>query len=398
MLTNFIFKDVRIFHKKKSLIVIVWFALAVIAVLLQLMRHSINNYLIFKQVFWHVIDQKNLYSPYPLEYNDVNHYGPLFSLVIAPFALLPNWLGCFLWCLANAGILYYAIKKLNISLQKQQIILAITAIEMMTSIHNVQFNAMIAAWIIIAYVLVEKEKDFWATLFIAAGFLIKIYGIGGLLFFVFSKHKITFILSFLLWMIVLICLPMIYSSPQYIIATYKQWFNVLVEKNDQNIEGYASAGFQDISVMGMIRRVTQNSNVYNYYVLLPAASLILLPLLRFKRYVYANFRLSYLAIVLLSVVIFSSSAESPTYVIAVCGASLWYIMHYQQKNKWVDSLLILVFLFTILSPTELFPSYIKNHFIRAYALKALPCFIVWLWLIADVSFKNFSLSPIKNTK
>jgi hypothetical protein len=384
-----IFKEVSVFNKKIPVIVITWFTLAFIAVLAEVLRHSINNYYIFKQVFWHVVDQKNIYLLYPVEYKDANHYGPLFSLVIAPFAVLPTWLGCILWCLVNAAVLLLAIRKLNISKQKQLIIIAITLIEMMTAIHNVQFNPMIGAWIVLAYIFVEDEKDFWATLFIAAGFLTKIYGIGAILFFVFSKHKIRFVLSFIFWMIILIVLPMLYSSPQFIITSYGQWFENLVHKNEENIIGDQFAGHQDISVMGMIRRITQNLSFYNSYVLIPATLLIAAPLLRFKQYVNKNFRLSYLAIVLISVVIFSSSAESSTYVIAVCGISLWYIMNYQNNSKWVNALLILVFLLTILSATDLYPAYIKDHFIRAYSLKALPCFIIWTWLIVNVSLKDF---------
>lgn len=386
---KFIFKEISFLNKKIPLLVIAWLALAFIGVLPKVINSSINNYYIFKQVFWHTIDQKNLYLLYPSEYADANHYGPLFSLVIAPFAALPIWPGCILWCLVNAAILLFAILKLHISKKKQLIIIAITLIEMITAVQNVQFNPMIGAWIILAYVFVEEEKDFWATLFIAAGFLTKIYGIGALLFFVFSKHKIRFIFSFIFWMIVLTVLPMLYSSPQYIITSYHQWFESLVNKNEENVTGYQLAGYQDISVMGMIRRITQNPSFYNSYVLIPAALLIVAPLLRFKQYVNKNFRLSYLAIVLLSVVIFSSSAESSTYVIAVCGAGLWYILQYKQNKKWINALLMLLFLLTILSPTDLFPNYIKDHFIRAYSLKALPCFVIWLWLIADVAFKNF---------
>src|SRR3712207_8981993 len=67
-----------------------WLLLPVIASLLKISKH--NNYLIFRYVFWHTIEQKPLYAAYD-EYWDTNHYGPFFSLVIAPFALLPEWVG-----------------------------------------------------------------------------------------------------------------------------------------------------------------------------------------------------------------------------------------------------------------------------------------------------------------
>jgi hypothetical protein len=391
-----IFKEVTIFKKKVPLVVIIWFAMALIAALSEVLRSTINNYLIFKYVFWHSIYQKNLYTAYPNEYADTNHYGPFFSFIIAPFAVLPNWLGCLLWCLVNAYMLFYAIERLHISPDKKLIILAITAIEMMTAIHNLQFNPMSAAWIILAFVLVEEEKDFWATLFIAAGFLVKLYGIGALLFFVFSKHKMVFTGSFIFWMIVLVCIPMLYSSPSYIIESYKHWYESLVEKNNENIGGYSKSGYQDISVMGMARRIAHDPNLYNSYFLMPAALLITAPLLRLKQYAIKSFRLSYLAIVLISVVIFSSSAESSTYVIAVPGAAIWYVLHYKKQQAVTAVVLILLFILSILSPTDLCPTYIKDHIIRAYSLKALPCFIVWVWLIAEVAVKNFTLKTSTN--
>ncbi|WP_207491695.1 glycosyltransferase family 87 protein [Aridibaculum aurantiacum] len=386
-----LFKEISVYKWKVPVVAIVWFALALAAAIAEVAKGSINNYIIFKYVFWHVLDEQHLYVPYA-EYADVNHYGPLFSIVIAPFAVLPDWVGCILWCLANAAVLYYAIRRINIPPKHQLIIVGITAIEMMTAIHNVQFNPMVAAWIILAYVLIEEENEFWATLFIAAGFLVKIYGIAALLFFVFSRHKIRFVLSFAFWMVALFCLPMLISSPSYIINSYKEWFERLVEKDKLNAAGYAYGGHQDISVMGMIRRMSRNGDFSNLFVMVPAAVLILAPLLRFKKYAIENFRLSYLGIVLLSVVIFSSSAESTTYVIAVSGAALWYVLHYKEYPKWANGLLIFLFLFTILSPTDLVPRFIRDNIIRAYALKALPCLVIWLWLIADVSFKNF-LSP-----
>ena len=366
----------------------IWFALALIAAVAEVAKGSINNYLIYKNVFWHVLEQKHLYIEYPQQYFDVNHYGPLFSILIAPFAILPDWLGCVLWCLANAAFLYYAINRLNIPHHHKLIIVAITAIELMTTIHNVQFNPMVGAWIIMAYVLVEEENDFWATLFIAAGFLIKIYGVVGVLFFLFSKQKVKFILYFIFWMVVLFCLPMIISSPSYIITSYQQWMDRLEEKDKLNAAGYSFAGHQDISVMGMIRRISRNGSFSNLYVLAPAALLIMLPLLRFKLYAAQWFRLSYLAIVLITVVIFSSGAESTTYVIAVAGAGIWFVLHYKEHRKWSIALLVFLFVFTILSPTDFVPRFIKDNYIRAFALKALPCLLIWLWLVADVSFRR----------
>jgi hypothetical protein len=95
-LTNFWQKYER--HLSKMPLIL-WFGLSLIAAI-QLMLYSpqkINNYLVFKGVFTHTLAQINLYNEYPLEYFDKNHYGPVFSTLIAPFTFLPNMFGCVLW-------------------------------------------------------------------------------------------------------------------------------------------------------------------------------------------------------------------------------------------------------------------------------------------------------------
>ena len=133
------------------LIHIIWFLLAAIAVSAEISRGltGIDNYLIFEGVFRHVVQEKYLFSYYPDEYVSFNNYGPAFSLVIAPFALLPTYLGCFLWAIANAAALFYALKLLPIEEKQRILVYWIVLIEMMTSIHSVQFNPMFTAFFII---------------------------------------------------------------------------------------------------------------------------------------------------------------------------------------------------------------------------------------------------------
>lgn len=361
-----------------------WFAFAFIAVLAEVFHQKLGNYDIFTGVFWHTLHQTNLYSEYPSEYLDVNHYGPFFSIIIAPFAMMPKVVGIFSWCMLNAFVLYYIINRLPLNKESKLAILAITAIEMMTSIHNLQINPMLAGWLILAFILTEKGKDFWATLFIAAGFMVKLYGIAGLLFFVFSKNKLHFALSFIFWICIMFILPMLFSSPEFIIRSYADWWQVLIEKNTQNIHSV----MQDISLMGLIRRSFHSDSYVNETVLIFSSLTILLPLLRFRQYKFFLYRLSYLAIALISVVILSTAAESATYVIAVCGVAIWYVIY--PKNKWSTGLLIFMLLLTSLSPTDLFPSYVRDHFIRPYSLKALPCILIWIVLIKNVALTDFS--------
>ena len=85
----------------------IWVILSLVGMLK--FHRSYNNYLIFRGVYWHTINGTSLYAPYPMEYWDMNHYGPLFSLVIAPFAILPEWIGMLLWLMFLSGWLFAAV-------------------------------------------------------------------------------------------------------------------------------------------------------------------------------------------------------------------------------------------------------------------------------------------------
>jgi hypothetical protein len=389
---RFLFKDINIGKYTIPLPALLWFLLAMVAATLEMSRglDDINNFLIYKNVFWHTIHQQNLFIPYPAEHFDTNHYGPVFSLLIAPFAVLPTLIGCFLWCLANAWVLFYAIGHLPLTSRQKNIVLLIGMIEMMTAIHSVQFNPMLTGWILLSFVYTEKKQDIWATLFIVLGFYIKIYGIVGIAFFFFSKDKLRFVISFIGWLLVFFCLPMLISSPAHIVQSYQDWFHSLIAKNATNVVLTETNGMQDISMMGMIRRVFQIPNLPNYYFTVPAGLLYLFPFLRIQQYNHSYFRLSYLALALIGVVIFSSSAESPTYVIAVTGVAIWYATQKDRLSPFAIGLLVLTFTLTILSPTDLMPRFLREHFIVKYSLKAFPCFITWCVLIFQLLRKDYS--------
>ena len=373
------------------LINVIWFLFPMLACIAEISRGlgDINNFLIYKQVFWHIIEQKHLYLSYPLEYNDVNHYGPLFSILIAPFALTPIYIGCFLWCLLNVGFLFYAIKQLPLSQKSIRFILFIGVFELITSVHSVQFNPMLCGMILLSFIAIEKEKIWLGTFFIVAGTLIKIYSVVGLLFFLFTPYKKKFIYTGIVWLAVLVCLPMLISSPQYIIDSYIDWYEVLIEKNGQNIESSMFAGMQDISVMGMIRRVFGVYHMPNIFVTMPAGIIMLLPLLRFSLWGNPLYRFNYLALLLIGLVIFSSSAESPTFVIAVIGYLIWHVQQLYKDTFPYKVLLILMLLLTIFSPTDLFPRFIREQYILRYSLKALPCFVAWLAVVYTLLFSQF---------
>ena len=349
-------------------------------------HRSYNNFLIFRGVYWHTVNGTSLYAAYPTEYGDVNHYGPLFSLIIAPFAILPEWIGMLLWLLFLSGLLFAAIYWSGLRKSQQVYIYWFCGFTLLTALFMQQFNIAIAAIILSSFFLIDKEHEGWAAFFIVLGTLVKLYGIVGLAFFLFSRHKVRLILWLAVWSIILFLAPMAISSPDYIIGQYQEWYSSLVAKNTENIHSIA----QNISLLGLVRRTTGCMNYSDLWLILPGMALFALPFLRFSQYKNLAFRETILASVLMFVILFSTGSESSGYIIALTGACIWYTVVPWKRGKWAVALMVFVFILSGMANSDLIPKWIRHDYIQQYALRALPISILWLWLCYELCTKDYT--------
>ncbi|MDF3076641.1 MAG: rane protein [Sphingobacteriaceae bacterium] len=358
------------------LLLILWAALSIIAGCKQYLRDSYNNYKIFKYVFINTTNQHPLYEAQPEFFLDMNHYGPVFSLVIAPFALLPNWAGIIGWALFTSLTLFYAINKLPLSQVQRNLILLICTNELFTSLVNLQSNSFIAALIILTFVY-AAVNELKSGFFIALGLLVKLYGIVGFAFILFAKSYWKYIAGFLFFLVIIASLPAAISSFHFQIQAYQDWFRTLSEKNGQNITEI----MQNISAIGLLQR-TISSTIPVIWVLGTGLLLMLaMVVANFKRFNNSRFRFLLLSAVLLFTVLFSTGSESSTYIIAFPGVAIWYVT--KERRLMVDHLLFILAIFlTSLSPTDIFPPQARL-FIKQYSLKALPCLLIWLEIIRE---------------
>lgn len=374
----------------QQLILAVWLLLVLAVSIKQAFQPTNNNYLIFKYVYLHAVDHLPLYDTYFHQYADTNHYGPFFSLLIAPFALLPDYWGMLLWQLANVLFLYYAIKQLPLAKNKVNIVYWAITHELLTAMFGLQFNISIAAIIVLAYVFIVQGKNFWAAFVIMLGTFVKLYGIVGLAFFFFAKEKPKFIFYCFFWAVVMLTTPMLFFSPAYILQCYQDWYTSLTDKQLLNA---SLSSMQDISVMGMARRISGNVALPNLPFILGGLVLFALPYLRVKYYQSEIFKLLFLASTLIFAVIFSNSSESPTYIIAFTGVAIWFVVQDRPVKPWVIFLFVFALLLTSFSPSDLFPRYLKETYVKPYSLKALPCIVIWLVIIYQLMVKKFILKP-----
>ena len=362
----------------------IWTLLSLVGMLK--LHRSHNNFLIFKGVYWHTVNGTSLYAAYPSEYSDVNHYGPLFSLIIAPFALLPEWAGMLLWLLFLSGWLFAAIYWSGLRKSQQVYIYWFCGFTLLTALFMQQFNIAIAAIILSSFFLIEKEHEGWAAFFIVLGTLVKLYGIVGLAFFLFSRHKLRLTLWLAVWSVILFLAPMAISSPDYIIGQYHEWFTCLVEKNTHNLNSFA----QNISLLGFVRRTTGHADYSDLWLIIPGMALFALPYLRFSQYKNLAFRETILASVLLFVILFSTGSEASGYVIALLGVCIWYTAAPWKRGKWAIALMVFVFILSGMGNCDLIPKMIRHDYIQTYALRALPISIVWLWLCYELCTKDYT--------
>lgn len=346
---------------------------------------SYNNYLIFRNVFTNTLAQRNIYLQYPDVHFDSNHYGVFFSVLIAPFAILPDWLGIVLWNVANTSVFLFAIHKLPFSSRKKAFFAWLCLQEFITAAVSLQFNIALTGLLILSAVYIYERKETKSAIAILIGMFVKLYGIAGLSAFFFVKNKWKFIVSLAVFGGVFLILPMLLSSPHFGLQSYADWYQSLTEKNLSN---QVLGNRQDYSLMGIVRRVSGHSDISNFVFLLPGILIFALPYLRIKQYKYLPFQLMILASTLLFIVLFSSSSESPTYIIAVAGVMVWFMMQ-KQQTPFTIGLLLFVIILTCFGFSDLFPKFIKENYIMKYSLKALPCSIVWFRVMYELMTKDF---------
>ncbi len=344
-----------------------------------------NNYLIFKGVFYNTLQEKNIFLQYPDLFFDSNHYGVFFSLLIAPFALMPDWLGCILWNVAVTMVFLYAIYKLPFSDRKKSFFAWLCLQEFITAATYFQFNIALTGLLMLSAIYVYERKETKSASAILIGTFVKVYGIVGLSAFFFIKNKLRFIISLIVIAILFFLLPMLISSPKFGVQSYFDWYTSLSEKNLSN---QVLGNRQDYSLMGVVRRFLQDASISNLVFLIPGFIIFMTPYLRISQYKNLSFQLMILASTLLFLVLFSSGSESPTYIIAVAGVMIWFLMQ-KTISKVNVGILIFVMIFTCFAFSDLFPKSIKEEIFVKYSTKAIPCIVVWFRVMYELLTKDF---------
>ena len=341
--------------------------LALIASVKTVFIFGSNNYRIFYYSLKHLIQGITLYTEYPAQYEDHYHYAPTFAALFSPVFALPYSVGLFLWHFLFAGIWVFAMYKMPLTKQQKVFAYWFAMQEMLTALTNSQTNPLIGAVPLFAFVSFEKKQPFWAAFFIILGFDIKIYSIVGAALFLLYPQKLRFLGFMIFWGVVLALLPLLFTTPDKLIFQYEMWFRQLLIKS--NNDKWANTSIHKLIHLFI------SPDVPTLAIVGSGILLFCTVYINFRRFGERSFRMLMVASVLIFQVIFNPVSESATYITAVTGVLIWWF--YCPQTPLDRALLISCFILTVLSPSDFFPAYLRDQFTRPYALKALPCVLIW---------------------
>ncbi|MDW8464664.1 MAG: glycosyltransferase family 87 protein [Chloroherpetonaceae bacterium] len=334
-------------------------------------RRHFNNYAIFKSSAKHLLEGRNLYVPHPEDHDDFYKYSPTFAVLMLPFLWLPEAVGLAVWNLLNALTLFIALWLLPLSQEKRAQMLWLLLPELLINIQNSQSNGLVAACMVLAFVAIEKEKMQWAMLASVLSGFVKVFGIVSALFAVFSKEKIKAVWYGVVWAVGLAITPLCVTSLENLLSQYRHWIEF--------VRGDLAPG-TSASIFGWWQ-AWWGSEPPRAYLMMLGVGLLVLPLVQIEKYRLASFRLTYLAHLLIWSVIFNPRAESPSFVIAMSGIVIWFVI---QRKGILDWLLFLnaLFLASIL-PSDLTPN-AWTEFGWRFKLKAFGVMLVWAKVLYDL--------------
>lgn len=337
---------------------------------------SYNNFLIFRASFLHLVQGLDLYTLFPAEHFDYYKYSPSFAFFMAPLSVLPTWAGVTVWNVLNTAVLLLGVYRLPVSQRSRALIVWIIIVELLTSLQNFQSNALIVGLMLLTFDALERRKPGYAALWITLLLHIKVFGAAIMMLMFFYPEKLRFVRSVLLWIVAVTALPLLVVAPERLFALYRSWYDLLSSDHAVSL---------GLSVYGFIVAIIPAAKEYLIWVKGALGMLWYQPLLWKKIFGHLFCRLNFVASILLWVVIANHKAESPTYIIAMTGIALWYVVQLENTSnnrlfRWQNIVLWGSILFTSFSVTDVFPRFMRDEIFSPFMIKAIPAMIVWILL------------------
>ncbi|MBR3565908.1 MAG: DUF2029 domain-containing protein [Paludibacteraceae bacterium] len=325
-------------------------AIAIAATAIEVFRGRAENF----QVFY---DSTRLFlqgvNPYTQDF--VNQHGryflytPVFSILFAPLALLPKSVAAFVWNIMNYSLFFLAIMKLPDKFASTKLKMFIYLLPiLLESVFPFQFNITIAYIYLFAFILLEKDKPFWAVFMIMISATTKIYGIFELALLFCYKKPIRNYMYAIICACVLLILPSIVTGFSGLPTAYQQWWNILMQHNTAADATFTSFFY----IVPFAQWLVPHTRIIQ---ILSLTLLIVLFFAYNKRWADFTFRARILAILMAWTILFSDASEIHTYIIALTG---FLIVYYTMPEPtlidkilfWANLVLFSIFPSDILCP------------------------------------------------
>lgn len=355
-----------------------WFYLglfvAIAATTVEVVRGRNTNYFDYQdstRMFWEGL------SPYTLEYGQMHGlyilYLPVFFVLFAPVFMLPWWLGPFVWNIGNYCLFTLAIKSLPKPLDGRRLwIFAFLLSVLLQTIFCYQYNIVVAYIYLFAFILLERDKPFWAVLLIMISAMTKVYGVAELGILLCYPKFWRNIGYAVLCGVVLFLLPALNTSFDNVFTLYGQVFDMIsAHHNHADFPGILFA-------RGLKPFLLPNYRLVQITVM---ALMAIAFFWRHKRWGDFKFRVRALAALTGFMILFSDCPETHTYIIAFpfYAMSFWL----QNKRTWYDWTLfwLLVVNFCILPTDVLCPAWLHNYIHETFWLDVYTFFLCWLRIL-----------------
>lgn len=358
----------------KTSVYILGLIVAIIATAIETIRLRYANYLVYTDStlsFWTGV------NPYTMDFVEAHGryflYTPVFSVLYWPIAMLPNWLGPFVWNLGNYSLFALSIFTLpkRYDAYKVKIFLFLLLV-LEQSVFPFQYNIVVAYIFLFSFSLLERGKGFWAVLLIMISATTKVYGIVELLIlFCYPKPFRRLGLAALIGILLLLS-PAIKVGIDGLIPCYMNWWNMLSQHQ-------SSDTFASLLYAYPLRYILDQ---YRIVQIVTIGLIIALFFAKRYRWHEFEFRATTLGVLMGWIIVFGDSSEVHTYLIALSGYMLWYYL--QEHHTVLDKVLFwaLIVFFGIIPTDVLVPSRVHNFlngtlYINVYLYTIVWCKMVW---------------------
>ncbi|RYZ36352.1 MAG: DUF2029 domain-containing protein [Sphingobacteriales bacterium] len=320
----------------------IYVAITIIAAIQLISIDQNNNFYIFRASSQHLLKGLPLYTTYPAEYFDYFYYNPVFAVLFMPFSFIPLYPSLVLWLFTISLGVFFIFKKLPLPGDRAKAFMLLIVFDLHNNLNHTQTNPFVLAFMLMVWVLMEKEKFFWAAMFGVLCFLIK--GYGGIICLVclFYKGWYKMIFYGLFWLLAFNSLLLLFMTPGRMVEYYREWLEVI--SGGGILESY--------SIYGVLKNL--HLAIPEKFILMGAVAILAL-FLGMQALTKVRNKAHIVAFLLIWVIAFNRAAESATYIIAMGGCILWYL------SRPANRLSTILFWVTILVA-----SIIPTHISRAF--------------------------------